>query len=255
MELYLPFPRSTITQPFGANANTLYAGQGLKGHTAMDWGTACGTPLPNCAEGYCYSHINKDNSDLSRYRAVFFIVESDKGVFEVSYGHLDQIHAEPGRYYKVGEIIGTTGNTGDVYSWGVKVTQYRPGCPGGHLHGPQVRPVKKVTKKARGKRYLTTSNGVFKKDGFYYEILNYNNGYNGCVDPEPYIVNTLAAEATAPPVRLEIGSKGAIIRKLQETLKRLGFFPQEQEITDFYGPITDRAYREFMASTGLKITL
>lgn len=255
MELYLPFPRSSITQPFNANANPLYAGQGLKGHTSMDWDTACGTPLPNCAEGYCYSLMNKDNPDLSKYRAVFMLVESDKGVFEVSYGHLDDIYAVPGRYYRVGEILGTTGNTGDVYSWGVKVTKYRPGCPGGHLHGPQVRPVKKVAKRAKNKRYLTTSDGVFQKDGFFFEVLNYDNGYNGCVDPELYMVNTLATEAIKPPATLALNSRGEHVRKLQDILKTLGFFPKSQELTDFYGPITDKAYKDFVSSTGLKITL
>lgn len=201
MKLYLPFPRSSITQPFNGNANPLYAGQGLKGHTAIDWNASCGTKLYNCIKGYCYSVMHKDDPDLSKYRAVFFLVEDDTGVYEVSYGHLQDIYAIPGNTYDVGAMIATTGNTGPVYSGGVAVTKYRPGCPGGHLHGPQVRPVKKVKSLSRSKQYLNDGFGPLYKDEFYYEITNYGNGWNGCVDPEQFLVETLAKDAvvTQPP--------------------------------------------------------
>ena len=64
LSLYLPLPLQYHNQGFGANANPLYAGQGLKGHTADDWGFAFDAPIRNVAdEAYCYSVMNKDNSD------------------------------------------------------------------------------------------------------------------------------------------------------------------------------------------------
>jgi hypothetical protein len=248
--LYLPFPRNTITQGFDKNANSLYKEGGLKGHTAIDWETACGTPLPNCATGLCYSIKNKDNFDLSRYRAAYFIVENADGVFEVSYGHLQDIYAEPGKTYGVGEIIGTTGNTGDVYRNGIKVTKYRPGCPGGHLHGPQVRVLKKTKTKSATKTYLTTANGVYKKEGYYYEVLAEKNGYAGCVNPESFFVETLAKDYKTTPMKLELNAEGPHVSRFQTILKTLGYFPQGQKITDFYGPVTAKAYEKFKADTG-----
>ncbi len=263
MKLYRPFPRSTVSQNFGANANALYASQGLKGHTSTDFVVPCGTPLPNCAEGLCYSVLNKDNPDLSKYRAAYFLVESDKDLFEVSYGHLGEIHCEPGKTYPVGAIIGTTSNTGDVYSYGEKVTKHRPGCPGGHLHGPQIRPVRRVTKRTKGKRYLETGTGVLKQAGAYYEVLDQDNGYAGCVDPEPFFVGELPKAKPAPVTfkrDLDLRKSGEDVRELQRYLNRQGFLVTKSGPgapgleTDYFGTLTRAAVAQFQRANGIMPT-
>jgi murein DD-endopeptidase MepM/ murein hydrolase activator NlpD len=192
-------PTFTIqTQGFGENANTLYRGEGLKGHPAIDYDAFCGSRLLSAARALCYSTINKDNPDLSKYRAALFLYEEGDKVYEIIYGHMDEIYAVPGKTYDVGDVIGTTGNTGDVYTNGVKVEKYRPGCPGGHLHF-QVRECRKVTKMSRTKRYLSDGHGIYRKDGFYIEIVDYNNGYNGCIDPSPFMSKMLASDFKLPP--------------------------------------------------------
>lgn len=196
LELFLPFPLSTISQYFNGNANPLYAGQGLKGHTAIDWGVPWGTPVPNCAaNAYCYSVMHKDNPDPTQYRAVFTLVEDDNGIYEISYGHASTIFAQVGVTYQVGDILMDVGNTGDVYSAGIAVTKgdrLNGSRAGAHLHGPQVRPVKRVSEVSSNKQYLYDGSGLFQKDGFYYEIVDYGNGYNGCVNPFPFLNGQLA---------------------------------------------------------------
>ena len=201
LELYLPAPLSAISQGFAENANVSYARDGLVGHSAIDWAVPYGDPIYNLAENaYCYSVMNRENPDLMRYRAVFTLVNADNGVSdwaEVSYGHLDQITATVGTTYYPGDVLGTCGNTGTVFSGKNEVTaaQKKAGSKAGaHLHGPQVRPVLRVTKRNPKRQYLSDGFGLLKKDGYYFEIVNYENGTNGCINPKPFFTKGLASE-------------------------------------------------------------
>lgn len=194
LEIWKPF--NGVNQVFGGNANPYYAGVGLKGHTGVDYEAEYNTPIPCAIENsYCYSLMNKDNPDPSKFRAVWMIVETTNGVFEICYGHCNQITAEVGKTYSVGDILATVGNTGEVYSGGHEVTKEERlagSTAGRHLHF-QVRAIEKV--KARtGRQLLYDGFGVFKKDGYYYEVIDYNNGYNGCIDPQPFMTPYLAVD-------------------------------------------------------------
>lgn len=198
LEVYLPYPKSTISQRFGENANPLYAGQGLIGHTATDFVVPYGTPVLSCvADAYCYSIMHKDDPDLMDYRAAFFIVETKDKVYEFSYGHLSKILAQVGKTYQVGDIIGEVGNTGPVFVGQNEVTELakRAGShAGSHLHGPQVRMLAKTKYSNKYSSYLYTDNGIYvDKDGWFYGIPNYNNGFNGCTDFEQFCTNILAS--------------------------------------------------------------
>ena len=203
MEVYLPYPKSTITQRFGENANPLYAGQGLKGHPAYDWGVPWGTDVPNCvANAYCYSVMHKDDPTLMDYRAVFTLVEDGDVVYEVSYGHLSEIDAVVGQTYQVGDILGKVGNTGPVFAGSHEVTEAEKDAgshAGAHLHGPQIRVCKKVKTIVSGpgifNHYLMDENGFYKDaDGNYYEVPDYQNGYNGCISLAPFSTETIASD-------------------------------------------------------------
>lgn len=200
MKLIPPFPLSTKTQNFGDNANGLYASQGLKGHTADDFAPAdCwDTPVKACVSGLVYSIINKDNPDLSKYRAVYQLVEDESGNwFEVSYGHLNQVLVTPGQTVVAGDILGTVGNTGPVYHNGVEVPSSQktlPNRPGAHLHGPQVRPVLRVAKLNGTSLY--DGYGVYRdSEGYYFQVKDPNNGYAGCISPDQFFISDPIAQA------------------------------------------------------------
>lgn len=196
--LYLPFPLEALSQKFGENANPLYAGQGLKGHTAYDFAVPWGTPIHACVDGRVYSIMNKGNPDPEKYRAVFQLVQVWDIVYEVSYGHMNDIYVEPGQDVKAGDVIGTVGNTGAVYSNGVAVTKearLAGSHDGAHLHGPQVRPTRRV-KVTAGGQLLSDGFGVLRDaEGYYFEVLDYGNGENGCIDPGPLFNGTLVENA------------------------------------------------------------
>lgn len=52
---------------------------------------------------------------------------------------------------------------------------------------------------------------------------------------------------------LKQGSRGAEVTKLQQMLKDAGFFPKSQSTTEYFGPITEKALREYQASKGLTV--
>lgn len=198
INLYLPAPLTTITQGFGANENPSYHADGLKGHAGCDFGLPYGSPLYACIEGYVYSIMNKGAVDPSKYQAIYQLVDGTDGyAYEVSYGHLSAIKALPGDYVKVGQIIGSTGNSGPVYANGVAVTvaeRLAGSHAGQHLHF-QVRKCRKVVSTIPSGHYLQSGDGILYEGGYYYEVLNWESGYNGCVNPADYWNNTLAKNA------------------------------------------------------------
>ena len=158
-----------VSQGFGQNYNTYYKEAGLLGHPAIDVHANHGSDIIAVADSLCVGVLNKDNKDLMRYRAVLTLWE-DSGVwYEVSYGHLGEIFAKKGQKLKVGDLIGTQSNTGNVSSKGRKITlkeKMTGSTLGSHLHF-QMKLVRPTTK---GK----------------YVVVNPKNGFNGCVDPAPF---------------------------------------------------------------------
>jgi len=52
---------------------------------------------------------------------------------------------------------------------------------------------------------------------------------------------------------LQFGSRGPEVTKLQQMLKDAGFFPKSQSTTEYFGPITEKALKEYQASKGLTV--
>lgn len=246
LAVYLPASKSLITQRFGDNANISYARDGLKGHTAYDWGMPYGAPIPNCVkDAYCYSRMHEGDPTLMDYRAVFFIVETETGVYEVSYGHLSGFVAEVGKIYQPGDVIGYVGNTGDVFSGQHEVTEAEKDAgshSGAHLHGPQIRPLRKVLQFTKGSIRIYSEAGSYLKLGdYFFEVLDYNNGYNGCVSLAPFSTETLAIDYHAPIIQpasetvmqeaIAVGKAGIeLAPQIQEPEQRRTFL---QELSDF----------------------
>lgn len=257
MKIYYPYRlKPTLTQGFSQNKNTYYAEGGLIGHTGLDFWQLHGSEILCGVEGQVFSIINQDNPDLMKYRAVFTLVEVDGISYEVSYGHLGEIYCKVGDTLKIGDKIGTQSNTGDVASGGVKVTRQMKeagSTAGSHLHF-QVRLLRKVDKKEKGKKYL------FQKiNGSYYEIPLYNNGLNGCIDPMPFIQDKTAFQVKNGIVAqiveninpqkitrtLRYGMRGDDVKVLQ---KALGV-----KADGIFGRQTDKAVKDFQRTNKLLV--
>jgi hypothetical protein len=174
------------TQPFGMNYNDSYKNSGLKGHTGRDHFCGYGTNITAYfGNEYVYKVLTKDNpaNDGSGFTGVFTLVEQDGECFEFLYGHCNPT-VSVGQILARGEVLGTEANNGEVYSGGVRITlemQKAGDTRGSHRHD-QKRPLNKVTGYDNAFRYLTDKYGLLLKDGYMYQIKDYDNGFNGCVD-------------------------------------------------------------------------
>lgn len=196
MKLISPFPQSTIDNGFGPSAspavNAYYEGLGLVGHPGLDYAVPWGTKIPSASVCTVSALLSEANPDLMAFRAVNTIVEAPEGCYEVQYGHVDQMYVKVGDILKVGDSIGTVGNTGDVFECStgncVEVTEAQKlsgSHAGSHLHF-QVRVLNKVPAdqpNVEGVHYLNNGEGELILNGFKYQIANFTNGENGCVDP------------------------------------------------------------------------
>lgn len=236
LQVFLPFPKSTISQKFGDNATVLYANEGLKGHPAYDWVVPEGTPILNCvANAYCYTVLHQNDPILMDYRAVVTITEDDLGnVYEITYGHCSSMNAVVGKTYQVGEEIARVGNTGPVYVGNHEVTEAEKDAgstAGAHLHGPQVRKLAK-TKYTNGYAHMVyDANGFLHWNGSYYGIPDYDNGYNGCINFAPFSTETLASEYKAPVIIQTVASAIPAVQAAIQVLPTLPAEEKEQHIT------------------------
>jgi murein DD-endopeptidase MepM/ murein hydrolase activator NlpD len=179
-----------IAQKFGGNANLYYSQNGLKGHPGLDLAQAYDRSITASHDGLVYKILNQDNPDLSKYRAVCTIFEEDGYVYEITYGHCNKIYTRVGDRVSAGDLVASMGNTGDVYSGGLSVPvsqRLTPPYPGTHLH-LQLRKCVRVTSTQTGSQYLQAQDGglYHDKDG-YIQVVDYENGFNGCIDPQPYL--------------------------------------------------------------------
>lgn len=187
IELYWPVNPAPVSQYFGGNANSFYKDNKLDGHPGIDFGAPWGNNIRGACESLVYKVFNYNNPDLSAYRAICTLVVDGDEAIEYSYGHCDKIFVKAGDIINIGRIIGTVGNTGGVYSNGVEVSVAEKNAgshAGAHLHF-QERPCKRVLKPTENAVCLLGQDGQRYKDseGKYYEVLDYDNGFNGCTDP------------------------------------------------------------------------
>lgn len=192
LKLDYPTTERTIAQPFGANANTSYSRDGLIGHPAIDFNSPYDAPIYSATRGLgrVYKIFNKDNPDLSKYRAVCELIDLDDCVIEITYGHCHNIICPLGSVFPQQQLA-TVGNTGDVFSGDHEVTETEKesgSTAGRHLHF-QLRKCKKTTTynlaPGEKKSYLLDQDGQMFFNGGYYEYPL--DGYNGCIDPMPYL--------------------------------------------------------------------
>lgn len=183
MQYYLPCAVSRKTQGFGGDPKVYFP---LLGHPADDWAFEWDEAIPFVAKSYVYAKLNEGSPDPEKYTGTCTIVENGDEVDEIIYGHPHTMPVEIGRTYEVGETAAFAGNRGMVFFNGRRITKEEKlagSRAGTHLH-LQRRPCIKVTKTTKGKRYLETAKGKLKLNGFFYEIKDYDNGYNGCVPME-----------------------------------------------------------------------
>lgn len=175
-----PYPDGNVMQYFGENPK-LYASLGLPGgHNGIDLVGAWGTPIFAVEGGKVVE--SWDNGNAGKQVGIL----TDKGL-EWEYDHLSRIDVALGTIVQEGDQIGLMGNTGFVVTGSTPYWASNP-YAGTHLH-LQCRPTKPFTGSGTW--------NVSYPDGTRAELLYYENGTKGAVDPVPYFAN-LPSEGNPP---------------------------------------------------------
>ncbi len=243
-------PECSIGQMFGGNATDTYKNGGLLGHTGIDNDCGFGSPIHSYFdEEYVYKVLDKEHpaNDGTGFTGVFTIVDNGIEVFEFLYGHCNP-SVTVGQILTKGTVLGTQANNGEVYGAnGVRITlemQKAGDHRGTHRHD-QKRIVKKVKTWNNKDTFLSAmEGGSFFKDGYYYQYVAPNNGYNSCVNWLLPLFNR----------DLYFGCSGYDVQCLQNFLKARGFLNIETT-TLFFGLATKGAVSAFQKAHGISPTL
>ena len=210
-KLYNPLKRMILTQGFGRentdpNMLKAYESMGLQGHNGLDFVAWDGTPVYASHDG----RVTFAGYDGSGGLGVVIRTEQQfdynggQVYFKTIYWHLkkDSLKVTASQSVKKGDLIGLSDNTGM--------------STGSHLHFG-LKPIQ------RGEQEWVWDN------------VDSANGYNGAIDPTPYIV----------PFQqdMEYGQTWEEIKTLQKALIQLGFFVGEPYAK--YGKMTQDAVFKF----------
>jgi hypothetical protein len=225
-----------LAQGFGGHANPLYP---PAGHPGIDIHCGYGTPVHSLYDGIV-TLVWQPYTTSDGFTAVNILVDNGIECFEWQIGHLTPCVNEGDAIHK-GDVIGYEANHGPVYSGNRLITiaeQKAGNQEGAHRHC-QMRPAMPV--KPSDGYLLQKSNGGPYRDqgGFYYQIFNYNNGFNGCVDPFLPIFNR----------SLFFGMSGYDVFVLQRILVRRGFLTAQPTGVFYYQ--TMRALMSYQSAAGI----
>lgn len=210
LKLFNPLERCIVTQGFGFT-NTdpdmlaKYRAMGLSAHNGIDYWASDGTPVYASHDGTVIfaGYDGAGGLGVVIRTNEEFELDGRTSLAKTIYWHLKKgsILVTGGQQVVRGQQIGEADNTGF--------------STGAHLHYG-LKPI------AKGENDWTYIN------------LN-QEGYNGAIDPTPYIVKFQN--------EMKFGDRGYDVRDLQDFLKKLGYFKVEP--TAYYGTETAKAVLAF----------
>jgi murein DD-endopeptidase MepM/ murein hydrolase activator NlpD len=226
-----PAPQGSVSQFFGENKALYFSRMKMQGHNGIDIVAPHGTPI-YAVEGGTVCDVKNSPDGYGKHIRIV----TDTGR-EWTYGHASENLVKIGDVVKEGDNIQLMGNTGFVVSSSDGNGFWRLGSnkwAGTHLH-LGLRLVKVSLKKKSG--YWQYNAGTP-----WIKVLNYDNGFFGSVNfadllsDGPIIVEPFLKD-------LKFGDRGSEVNRLQEELKKLGFF--KGETSEFFGVQTRQAVKDF----------
>lgn len=220
LQLKHPTKVPQINQGFGDKTDPgmlpKYKAIGLKGHNGLDYNAPEGTPILASHDGtVVYVGLDGSNGNLVVIKTDdMFDYSEGQSYFKTLYGHLQtgSFKVTAGTKVKCGQQIASAGNTGMSF--------------GAHLHFG-LKPVKQG------------------EDEWTWFNLEQNNGYNGAIDPTPYLPCVEEFQSI-----IKFGDEGYDVEKLQAFLIRNKYMKPVQKL-GFYGNLTADAVYKFQVENSL----
>lgn len=224
-----------------AGKTKLYTLLGMKGHTGLDLGASNGQPIYSSISGTVWRVGEEDphrglGVDVISDEPFLWdedpLASFDGGIFyaKIRDFHMKSFAVKNGQKVSIGTLLGYADNTGL--------------SSGDHNH-KECKPV-------------VPNIGWFSTT--YINVVQ-ENGFFGSVNPDPYWTGIYAQDYSTDDFTyifnrdLWYGLYNPEVKKLQEALQFLGFFPTSQELTNYYGPITKTAVKKFQKYYNIVIPL
>ena len=194
-------PNGHISQYFGENA-TLYKRFGLAYHNGIDLVRPHGTPLLAIEDGVVVS-VMEEKGGFGRHIRFISAEPDNSGRYrEWTYAHNSKHYVKVGDVVKEGQHIADMGNSGFVVSGNTEYHRENP-YAGTHLH-VGLRMVRK-----------TDHGFTYPGSNIKLEVMNYDNGVKGAVDPLPVLAR-INNKAPRPQMLQIIG----LMERLKALLKK-----------------------------------
>lgn len=214
----------TRTQGFYENAANAYPKIGMKGHGGIDVNCGYGTEVQFPLDGLVSGVFNNVFKASDGYWGVYALCEYKGQLGELCVGHLSRIDVKIGDKIRKGQVVGLEGNHGYVFDNGVQITlaQQAAGDQRGHHRHWQWRPVVK-TKSLSNKQFITNYTGIYKdSEGYYYQVLDYDNGFHGLSPDIAGILNDFTEVKPAEqPTPEQLSTLSKALNVLSQLIKNL----------------------------------
>ncbi len=187
-KVLFPVKNGTITQKYGENPELYKSRFGIAFHNGIDIVSFHGDELLACRDFIPYKIFGSNIGSVNKGFGFHALTEpDDKGICEewVYWHTMSNLKVKLGIKSFQGDVVGYEGASGAVFSGGVEVPDNLKGVypfPGTHLHwGKRLvlktkNPISDVLSDINGSPYIDSY-------GFYYQVLNFDNGVKGFIDP------------------------------------------------------------------------
>lgn len=183
------YPDGSCTQWFGENPS-LYAPMGLMGHNGQDHVAPHGEEMYAVEDGEVLS-VKDDPAGYGKNVRFISSKKNSNGYYNLwTYGHNSKNLVQQGDKITAGQPIALMGNTGFVVSGNTPFWKSNP-YAGTHLH--------------IGLREVTKGSGwSYPGSKTKLEIVNYENGFKGSVDPYPFLADLSRDQAKHRATQLTV---------------------------------------------------
>lgn len=188
-KILFPINNGTISQKYGENPELYQSRFGITFHNGTDIVSFHGDELLCCEDFIPYKIFGLKTGSVSRGFGFHALTRpNDKGICEewVYWHTMSNLKVSLNKLIQQGEVVGYEGASGDVFSGGKEVPDNLKGVAplflGTHLHwGKRLvlktkTPVSDILTNIEGRKYID-------EQGFYYQVLDFNNGVKGFVNP------------------------------------------------------------------------
>ena len=236
MKTLFPIKNGTITQKYGENPELYQKRFEIKFHNGIDIVSFHGDELLTCKDFIPYKIFDSNTGSVSKGFGFHALTKpDDKGICEewVYWHSMSNLKVVLNKLVQQGEVIGYEGASGAVFSNGKEVPDNLKGIfpfPGTHLHWGKRLVFK--TKTSTGQVLTNIKGNLYTENGFYYEVINFNNGVKGFIDPikddiiyykefEAQKVVSVATAITSEIPKIDVSNQKDIIDLLIDLLRKV----------------------------------